>query len=95
MAERKTTYKHTAKSEKNFFLKKTLIQSTASIVIFIIMMLSIKIGGKNSFFNTQVRRYLNESTDVTKATRDVCNAARKVINDEIIPVFNNFSINND
>ena len=95
MSERKTTYKRNTDAEKNIFVKKTLIQSMVSIVILLIMLLSVKIGGKNSYFNIQVRKYLNESTDVKEATRNVYTKAREVINDEIIPVFNNLSINND
>ncbi len=95
MSERKITSKRNTKTENNIFFKKTLIQSAVSVVILVIMILSIRLGGKNSYFNTQVRKYLNESTDIKTTTRNVYTKAREVINDEIIPVFNNISINND
>ncbi len=95
MSEKKLINKRVTKPQNNIFFKKTLIQSGISAILLIIMLLSVKMGGKNSDFNIQVKKYLNESTDVKEATRNVYNKARQVIDDEIMPVFNNLSIKND
>lgn len=87
--------KRSEKPQSKDFIKKTVIQTAVSVMIFAVMFVSVKVGGKESGFNMFVRKLLFESTDIKQATTSVFNKVNTIIDDEIIPVINNIGVKND
>jgi len=95
MTEKTRYKKRSEKIASNDFLKKTIIQSAISAIICVLMLLTVKIGGKEAGFNVFVRRFLFESTDFKQVATSVFNKVNTIIDSEIVPVINNIGVKND